>query len=90
MRAKFKVVHTFNDGKNVTLHPITEVPAVTIYDGNNRRDVVITPEIPPPPENAAFFAATPGGEIRLLMIAPDSATEFSIGREFFIDFTPAA
>lgn len=37
-------------------------------------------------ENAAFYAASPGGEISL---STAKADHFEVGREYYVDFTPA-
>ena len=39
------------------------------------------------PENAVFFAATPSGNITVGTIAAD---HFEVGREYYVDFVPAA
>lgn len=38
-------------------------------------------------ENKAFFAATPGGDVRLYTTRPEVAAEFNLGDEFYVDFT---
>ncbi len=40
-------------------------------------------------ENRLFFEATPTGEIELGVVGPVVAALFEIGREFYVDFTPA-
>ena len=39
--------------------------------------------------NTQFFAATPSGRLELAIMNPAAAEQFVIGREYFIDFTPA-
>lgn len=41
------------------------------------------------PENAQFYAATPSGQIELGTINKEALAQFEIGREFYVDFTPA-
>lgn len=41
------------------------------------------------PENKCFFEATPGGQIMLYTVNKAAAEQFSLGQEFYIDFTPA-
>jgi hypothetical protein len=41
------------------------------------------------PENKAFYEATPCGAIELGTINRDALAQFPIGREFYVDFTPA-
>lgn len=40
-------------------------------------------------ENAQFFAATPGGQIILHIVNPVAAEQFEVGKEYYVDFTPA-
>jgi len=40
-------------------------------------------------ENAKFFAATPGGNVEISCVVPAVAAQFDIGKEFYVDFTPA-
>jgi hypothetical protein len=90
MRTKFRVDFTFNGGQNIVLAPIKEIAAKTAYVPDIRADAILSPEVPAPEDNVAFFGASPGGEIRLLMVRPENAKEFTEGREFFVDFTPAS
>lgn len=39
-------------------------------------------------ENAKFWAATPGGAIELTCIDP-AAAQFELGKQYYVDFTPA-
>lgn len=41
------------------------------------------------PENDSFFKWTPYGEIRMGTINPDAASQFEVGKEYYIDFTKA-
>lgn len=38
------------------------------------------------PENQQFFAATPGGQVRLDVLSSEA---FEVGRDYYLDFTPA-
>lgn len=38
------------------------------------------------PENKMFFAATPGGQVRLDVLSSEA---FEVGREYYLDFEPA-
>lgn len=40
-------------------------------------------------ENRKFFAATPGGEIRLMCVDAGAASMFDLNGEYFVTFTPA-
>ena len=41
------------------------------------------------PENAMFYTATPCGEIQLGTINDEAAKHFTLGAEFYVDFTPS-
>jgi hypothetical protein len=41
------------------------------------------------PENAAWSKATPQGELRLVITNPAAIDAFDLGKEYFVDFTPA-
>lgn len=39
--------------------------------------------------NRKWSQATPSGEIKMLITNPEAADQFELGREYFVDFTPA-
>jgi hypothetical protein len=39
-------------------------------------------------ENKEFYAATPGGSIKLDTINEAAGNQFKLGQEFYVDFTP--
>lgn len=41
------------------------------------------------PENKAFFAATPSGSVELAVVKEEVAAQFELGKEYYVDFTPA-
>jgi hypothetical protein len=43
------------------------------------------------PENEAFYAASPGGSIELATVnaAAAASASFEIGKEYYVDFSPA-
>ena len=41
------------------------------------------------PENDAFFASTPAGEISIGCANAKATEQFEIGKEYYVDFTPA-
>jgi hypothetical protein len=56
------------------------------------RTVVLSPVYgngDPDHENTKFWEASPSGEIKLGTINPAAWEAFDLGREFYIDFTPA-
>lgn len=40
-------------------------------------------------ENAQFFKNTPNGRIELSVVNPAAAAQFEVGKEYYVDFTPA-
>lgn len=43
----------------------------------------------PESENAKFFNATTGGMIQLNIVNAEAAKSFEVGKEYYVDFTPA-
>jgi len=94
MRAKFKVVDISGGGSTVLLEPIVPSPAVaeraeTFEPGLGRFPAVKAKEAVLAPENDKFFEHSPSGELRLICVAKEVADEMQIGREFYVDLTPA-
>jgi hypothetical protein len=44
----------------------------------------------PEHENSKFWRATPSGKLELGTINPEAWQNFEIGKEYYVDFTPAA
>lgn len=40
-------------------------------------------------ETESFFAATPHGAISLGVVRPEAGDAFEVGKEYYVDFTPA-
>jgi len=87
MRTKFIVERVYNNGQNIGLVPIKEVAAEKLWDPNKRIEVTVKPEVQPPAENVDFFEHSPGGEIVLLLVRPQHASHFAIGKTVTVDFT---
>mgnify|MGYP001609875291 CR=1 FL=1 len=51
--------------------------------------VDLNPVIGGSSENEKFFRLTPSGSIKLGTINEEAAKSFEIGKEYYIDFTPA-
>lgn len=51
--------------------------------------VTLTPVVSGSKENESFYKYTPGGKIELSTVNPEAAAQFSPGKEFYIDFSPA-
>ena len=41
------------------------------------------------PENNKFWDATPSGQIKMSIVNPEAVKEFTIGRQYYVDFTEA-
>lgn len=39
-------------------------------------------------ENRRFAKATPSGKLEIIISTPEALSEFELGREFYLDFTP--
>jgi hypothetical protein len=55
----------------------------------NGGKVILSPVIDGSEENKKFFLYTPYGKIEMGTVNEDAIKEFTPGREFYIDFTPA-
>jgi hypothetical protein len=75
VRAKFKVAKLTRYGWGQGEHE--EVTLSPVYPSDES------------PENKQFWEATPNGEIRLYIQNPGAIGKFPLGREFYVDFTPA-
>lgn len=40
-------------------------------------------------ENKKFYEATPGGRVELATVNEEAAKAFELGKEYYLDFTPA-
>lgn len=52
----------------------------TVYEPNAAEDT----------ENARFTKATPWGDIKLGIDNPAAIEQFEVGKEYYVDFTPAS
>lgn len=51
--------------------------------------VNLTPVTSGSKENEQFWTYTPSGSIELQTTNPDAANQFEVGKEYYVDFTPA-
>ncbi|MEO7959869.1 MAG: hypothetical protein ABIW76_24585 [Fibrobacteria bacterium] len=56
---------------------------------NSLFGVKMSPVINGSPENGEFFKWTPAGSLELKTINASAAVRFEVGKEFYVDFTPA-
>jgi len=55
----------------------------------NETEVTLHPVTCGSEENDKFFEFTPYGAITMGVINPEAIKQFEIGKEFYVDFTPA-
>ena len=91
VRAKFKV-----DSFSSCLYQRTKDQTKSYSAENTEkvemRTVVLSPvhgNGDPNHENAKFWNATPSGRLELGTINPEAWEQFELGKEYYIDFTPA-
>lgn len=41
-------------------------------------------------ENKKFFASTPSGQVQLGTVNLEAAAQFELGKEYYVDFSPAS
>lgn len=41
------------------------------------------------PEDLAFFKYTPSGKVTMAVVQPDTAAQFKVGKNYYVDFTEA-
>jgi hypothetical protein len=76
VRAKFKVTST------------TQRKHWDIQKGNIH-EIQLEPVSGGSTENEKFYAATPHGAISLQTVSEEAGSQFVLGAEYYIDFTPA-
>ncbi|MBW9102930.1 hypothetical protein [Paraburkholderia phenoliruptrix] len=76
VRAKFKVVSTTQrEHWDKQKGQIHEIEMHPVTSGS--------------PDNDSFYAATPGGVVKLQTVSDDAGKQFALGAEYYVDFTPA-
>ncbi len=76
VRAKFKVDSIESFAGSPELVTIRMSPVYPNQDPNH--------------ENSVFWKYSPSGKLELGTINPSAAGKFELGKEYYIDFTPAA
>lgn len=68
-----------------------EVLSVTKYAHFGGTKVEMSPVYSNDPEhpNKAFWEATPSGKIEMQINNPSAAQQFEVGKEYYVDFSPA-
>lgn len=52
-------------------------------------EVILAPVSSGSEENKQFFKWTPGGQISLNVVSDEAVGQFEVGKEYYVDFTPA-
>lgn len=91
VRAKFSVTRIESSmGSRPTSEKTTQ--GYQKHEPCEMKTIVMTPVYGngnPDHENTKFWQATPTGEIRLGTVNADAAAQFELGKEYYVDFTPA-
>lgn len=86
VRAKFKV-------DSITREMGTKYnPETKEYEPFEIQTIAMSPVYAngdPNHENSKFWAASPGGSLKLNCVNPEAVAQFDLGGEFYLDFTPA-
>lgn len=56
---------------------------------NGEAQIALQPVYSGSTENEQFFRYTPGGWISIGTVNAEAAKQFEVGKEFYVDFTPA-
>lgn len=67
------------------------IEQITTYAGNGGKTVTMRPVYSSDPEheNKKFWDATPSGSIEMFIKSGEAADQFVVGKEYYVDFTPA-
>lgn len=76
VRAKFKV-----ESVECTLHGNEKLQTIKLSPVYKNGD--------PNSENSKFWRWSPSGSIQLGCLNPEASKQFELGKEYYIDFTPA-
>jgi hypothetical protein len=60
-----------------------------IRSNGELQTIVMTPVTDGSEENKKFFDATPCGEIKVGTLSATAASQFELGKSYYVDFTPA-
>lgn len=59
------------------------------YEGKELQTIKLSPVTTGSEENKQFYAYTPSGHIDLGTVNAEAAQQFELGKEYYVDFTPA-
>lgn len=89
VRAKFKVDKI---ERSLTLRPVDSAGSSQRYESVEMRTVVMSPVYgnnDPNHENTKFWQASPSGKLELGCVNLAASEQFELGKEYYLDFTPA-
>lgn len=97
IRAKFKLNRVEQSllgvaKKDSNGHHVKDEHGSYAYEDKEVHTIVANPVYgngDPNHENSKFWAASPGGELRLTCVNADVVARLKLGMEFYLDFTPA-
>lgn len=69
---------------------VTAVERTKGYNGKELSTIKLNPVTSGSDENKKFYDASPCGNIHLGTVNPEAANQFELGKEYYVDFTPAA
>lgn len=81
VRAKF-TVESITNHRGYGNGPMTSVKMIPVGPKYVENKIVES-------ENTKFWSASPSGEMKLDMVNAAAAEQFVVGKEYFLDFTPA-
>lgn len=58
------------------------------YEGGTH-EIIMYPVVQGSEENKKFFKFTPGGEFKLQVVSSETAQTLEVGKEYYIDISPA-
>lgn len=67
-----------NDARQTITRPARSIRFTPVFPGSDKSH-----------ENAKFWAATPSGTIEIQCVNADAVEGFEVGKEYYVDFTPA-
>lgn len=63
--------------------------AINPAPGNDGKTIAFYPVVSGSEENAQFYKYTPGGGITMSTVNKAASAQFSVGKEYYVDFTEA-
>jgi hypothetical protein len=87
LRQELERINNLNKTKTMSVRAKFKVTRKDIQE--HGETITLKPVVGGSPENEKFFKYTPSGEMLIGTINPDAASQFEVGKEYYIDFTKA-